>query len=1246
MSKKPFGILFFAFVFLLLGINFALGQGTTSRITGTVTDSSGAAISGAAVTLTNEATNTSQTTQTSDEGTYAFDLIQAGSYQVAVEKAGFKKFVSTKNTVNINQPATVNPALEVGDVGATVTVESTVEQVQTGSSGNIGSTIEQRTLESLPIVGVRGRNPLSLLNFQPGVVNGANTGGGVHVNGSRDRAFNFTLDGIDINESSTGGSNFTPLRPNPDSIQEFQVVTSNFTAELGRSSGAQVTFVTRSGTNSFHGTAFEFYQTPELNANEYQSNLNGRPKNQFVQHIFGGSFGGPIIKNKFFFFTNLQLLRETDSALSYRPVYTETARSGIFRYVVGGQNAPAGATGATVDGNGVSLLPNCSATVTTACIATYNINASSAAGTGNPTATGVDPTLAGILRAEPLPNNFTGGSAPGGGSCTSDGLNVGCFLFNSPQRERQYDFVSRFDYKFNQNNSLYVRYAQGRQNSFGDSGNGGRPVFPDSPNLVDTFRNPKNVAINYLLKATPNITNEFIFGVNSFGFLFETPQPDANFPFAFNLAATPNINFSSNARSVRTVQFVDNVTWVKGNHIVKGGINFRRARALDDRAGVGGGINQIEPVVRFDASSSTFGAFGLPGNVNANDIGRLRSTINDFLGRIGTYRQAFVSDPANPSQFAPAGTRYTFSANYPEYDFYAQDTWRARPNLTFDLGLRWEFKLAPTSNERPILVPNKGFTPDAPAANDLRFTEGKLFGNDLNNLSPSIGFAWDPFKNGKTSIRANYRLAYDRFPSFLFSSSIFQSTPGNVYVSPAESSFITGANLFRNGLPDLTPKTTPDILRQPAAFGTDSITLIDPNLKFPEIHQYALSFQRELFADTVLEINYIGKHGTNLFGGYDANQVNLRASDPRCPGETFISAFQAVQNSTAASAPNGVCLINYLVGGTNTAANTATFRTRFASQLTQNSVANVAGTFAQQSGTTAGSASASLTANGFSPFFFQRFPQYAGALNVLDSNDVSRYNGLEFILKRRINSGIGFQVGYTLSKSKDTRSFDPTFSTVSRANAQSASSTPFDINNRRLNYAPSDFDRRHVLQATYVFELPLGRGKRFANDLPRALNALVGGWQLSGNLLWSSGRPFTVYSGANTFSNVVQSTVDCNGCSRHQGQLIQAGTPATNYWFDPANLSIFSIPAAGSNGNTGRNFFIGPRYFQTDASLSKRVKFNERFNMDLRIDASNLTNNPSFDIPTATFTSSTFGRIRDSVVSSSRRMQISVKLNF
>ncbi len=1251
MRKERFLTSFalFAIFFALATTTFA--QGTTTRITGIVTDTAGAPVAGASVALKREGTGIILTTQTSDSGGYVFDLIQAGTYEIAVEKPGFKKFVSPGNAALINQPATINVALQVGDVSGTVTVVGAAEQVQTASSGNIGGTVDQRSIESLPIIGTRGRNPLDLLNYQPGIVNGANTGGGVHVNGSRDRAFNFTLDGIDINESSAGGSNFTPLRPNPDSIQEFQIVTTNSTAELGRSSGAQVTFITRSGTNQFHGNLFEYYQTPRFAASGYNNNLNGRAKEQFVQHIFGGSFGGPLfnpgfgegtpiglLRDKAFFFVNLQLLRAYDTALVTRAVYTQSARSGIYRYVSGNnttvtpnvplQNAVAGTAFPSVTSSGTPVYAPCAVVPVYPCMNSTNFAANSALLT-------FDPRTSAVLNAMPLPNNF---------SSVGDGLNTAGFDFASPQHEKQFDFVTKFDFKINDKNSFYIRYAQGQQNSFGDSGNGGRPVFPGTGDLVDTFRNPKNLAINYRWAPTSSVTNEFLLGLNMFAFSFNTPVPDSAFPYAFNLASTPKTNFTYNARRLRTWQFVDNVTWVKGKHILKGGINFRFGRQIDDRSSVAG--TAIEPIVSFGAPSTTFGIYSIPRlatasvqGIQSNDLTRFRSTISDFYGKIGSVSRAFVSDPNNPGLFAPAGTRWSYTAFYPEYDFYFQDSWRAKSNLIFDLGLRYEIKLSPTSDGRPVLAPDKAFTVGAAPANNLTWVEKKLFRNDFNNFGPSVGLAWDPWKNGKTSIRANYRLSYDRFPSQLFAANIFQNAPGNTNQATDQMGFVQGGGLFRDIDPiiaRLAPTSTTSALRTPGP-SNGSVTLIDPDTRYPEIHSWVASIQRELWKGSVLEVNYIGKRGVHLFGGYDANQINLNATDPRCPGQTFLQAFIVLQGTAT-----DVCLANFLTPGTSTVTGTATFRSssQFGTQLLQNAVASAAQTLSQRTGTQ------SLATNGFSPFFFQKYTQFLGAVNVLDSNDVSRYNGLEIILKRRFSGGLGYQAGYTLSKSTDTRSFDPTFSTVSRGSAQSASSTPFDINNRRLNNAWSDFDRRHAFQATAVYELPIGKGKWLAKGVNSVVDNIIGGWQLAAAMNLASGRPFTVYSGFLTFSNAVQSTANCGGCARNVGKLVQES--GTNFWFDAATSALFrsSLTTPGSNGSTGRNYFIAPYQFQIDASLSKKFKITERVAFDLRVDARNLTNTPNFDIPTATVNSPTFGRIRDGIVNTSRKIQFAGKLSF
>ncbi|MFH1573031.1 MAG: carboxypeptidase regulatory-like domain-containing protein, partial [Acidobacteriota bacterium] len=558
----------------------AWGQGTTSRVTGVITDPSGALVPGADVRLTNEATGISFRTVASVRGVYAFESLQVGSYTLSVELPGFKKAEILGIQVTIGQPTTANVTLQLGETSETVTVTGAYEIVQTSTSGNIGAIIEQKTLQDLPIVGTRGRNPLDLVNTQPGVVSGANTGGGVHVHGARDRAWNYTLDGIDTNETSAGGSNFSPLRTNPDSLAEFRVLTSNFTAEFGRNSGAQVTMITRSGGNEFHGSVFWFYRTPSFNANEWENNINQIGKRQFVQHIPGFSAGGPILKNRTFFFTNMQWLRARESSSTSRTVYTESARNGIFRYVKGGRNQPAGVSGASVDFSG-NVLPGVN-------IGTYNVAAN------DPQKIGPDPTIKSQIALTPLPNDFSAG----------DGLNTAGFNFAALQNEKQYDSVIKIDHVLNSRNTIFGRYSWGHQNTVCDRANSGEPAFPGLPCRVDTYRLPRNLALNWRWSPTSLITNEFVFGINRFTFDFVLPINDAGVPYySLNDITVPRDTRYGNKRRLTTYQFVDNFSYTRGSHSLRMGLNLRLQQHLDQRGSVGG--ENIAPVANFSTSYNT-----------------------------------------------------------------------------------------------------------------------------------------------------------------------------------------------------------------------------------------------------------------------------------------------------------------------------------------------------------------------------------------------------------------------------------------------------------------------------------------------------------------------------------------------------------------------------------------------------------------------------------------------------------------
>ncbi|MCU1257124.1 MAG: hypothetical protein JWO80_9, partial [Bryobacterales bacterium] len=1155
-------------------------------------------------------TGTTFATSTTNTGSYEFESIQPGKYRVTVESPGFRKFDSPDNNVTIGQPATVNVKLEVGSVTDSVEVSGAAQAVQTSSSANIGNVIEEHTIKDLPIVGTRGRNPLGLIDLQPGVIDTqAISGGAVVVFGARDRAWNMTLDGIDNNESSSGGSNFAPLRTNPDSLEEFRVITSNPSAEYGRSSGGQVAMITKSGTNQFHGAGFEFYRTPRFNANEWQNNFNSLGKKQFVQHIFGGDVGGPIIKNKTFFFVHVQALTALSTTAVTQTVYTAQARQGLFRYVPGGRNNPAGSPNASVDPSG-NVAPGVT-------VATYNIVAN------DPLHLGLDKTTQGLVNAAPLPNVFNVG----------DGLNTAGYAFSAPSQERQHDITFKVDEIINAKNTVYARVSWGQQNTNCDGANGGLALFPGGPCQVNTNRNPKNLAFNWRSNPTPRLTNEAIFGLNEFGFIFAQPAADLNkLSFAATNAApvaVPAADFG-NSRTLKTWQFVDNVSYQWNAHALKFGTNLRFGREIDSRGSVGSYNAATDVYFNADIDNTLF---NIPAAINqANDLPAIRSSINFLLGRVGEVQRGFS---------APDGQKFVtgllpFDAHWNEYDFFAQDSWKVRRNLTVDIGLRWEIKMAPTSPNPVMSHPSQPLVGGAAPTNTAQWVSGSLIRNSLADLGPSVGFAWDPFSTGKTSIRANYRIAYDRLNSFLLSSQVFNNLPGLIY-----SYDDTSLGQKDTRLPSVSPvqppaNVTPASFKTPIPYSSASIAVMDPNFKIPTTHQWDISFQRELWKGGVFEADYIGRRAYHLLGAYNANQPNLFA-----PG--VLDAFNTVKGGGQSDLLNNLFSADSRITTGRTASDM--IRSQYSTQLGLNSYAAILSALGTRVQTTPNGPRNVTSLSGAGVFAVIPFPQFSGGVTVIDSNDFSTYNGLVLQYQQRYHNGIQFQFSYTLSKALATRDFDPTFTVVGTQNSQSASSTPFDINNRKLNYGEPQYDHRHAFQAHGTIELPFGQGKAFAHNVPAALDRVIGGWEVAPIFTYYSGRPFTVYSGSNTFGSVVQSTVNCNNCSHDLGSVQDYN--GYKWFFNPdTQKSLFSAPAAGQFGNTGKGYFFGPRFIDIDMAFIKRIRIRESINLELRADGTNLTNTPSFGLPTATLTSSLFGRIGSGVESSSRKFQMGAKLNF
>lgn len=1231
---------------ILLSLSIAWSQTGTSRIAGTVEDSSAAALSGARVVAINEGTSVSSLTTTNSAGGYSFESMPPGAYTIRVESPGFKTFVSTGNVLTIGQPMTVNAKLSIGAINEKMEVVASAETVQTSTSGNFGNLVDQVAVANLPIVDAKGRNPLDLVNFQPGVVVGANTGGGIHVHGARDRAWNYTLDGVDANETSAPGGGSSPIRPNPDMLAEFRVVTGNATADIGRASGGDVTMVTRSGTNAFHGNVFFFYQTPSFNANEVANKISTPPlpRNQFIQQIGGFSLGGPIQKNKTFFFGNFQFLRTTQTAKVTRYVYTQQARQGLFRYVQVPsscdpnvddcpRNLPANSPGASVDLQG-NVLPGVN-------VGTYSVAAN------DPQQLGLDPDMQAFVNKTPLPNNFTVG----------DGLNFAGFDWIPSEKEDQKSYLIKLDHTFNERHSVFVRWMSGHQNTLGDIVNAGQPAFPGSPNWVNTYRVPRNLAINWRWIPSDHSTNELVLGMNRFGFNFANGDPNVskNPPFVPNiLAQDPNGVLNSlplhndlgNARELTTYQLSDNFSLAKGAHTLRWGGQILYQRHIDNRGNVG--IFDANPLVYFDTNTNPVDptAFNIPTGVNSvYDLGTAQGTINDLLGRVGAIDVGLVG---RGNQWAPAGTFFNFDSRFPEYDLYFQDNWKIRPNLVLDAGVRWEIKMSPRNPHNLILHPDHPMVSGAAPSDTISWVPGKLYNDSWKNFGPSVGIAWDPKGNGKTSIRANYRLAYDRINTFVVSSYIIQNLPGQTY-SYENTLFGFNGGRLRDGLPPYTPdpSITPVSLRTPPPFSTNYTTVMDPNLTTPRTHEWGLSIQHDLPAKLVLEVNYIGRHGSNLFGGYDANRHEIQSNG-------FLNAFKQLQanNFTGDSPLINSLLANYQYLGGQTGSQF--IQNNFGGSLALNSIGPIA-KFINQA--TDANGNQLIATEGFSPFFFTPFPQFADEVDTLDTHDWSNYHGLEVQLQRRFSAGLQFQASYTYAKSLDTRSYDPTFSTVPTGSYQSSSSIPFDNTDRRLNYARSDFDRRHALQGDWVWDLPFGRGRQWLHPENSVLNHIVGGWQISGIFTLQSGRPFTVYSGAYTFNDTVMTPASCDKCSPSMGRLNWQdgnGNPAkpfsagaSLYYFTPQQQALFYQPAPGQLSNIGRNYFNLPHNFNVNLGIAKNFKITEHQNFEIRMDVQNLTNTVIYDTPlSARVTSGSFGYMEGQTFNGARKMQLAGKYTF
>ena len=1299
-------------VLLLLGVSFVSAQVSTSSITGAVTDSSGAMVVNAKIEAKNDDNGVVFEQHTTGAGTYTFSSLTPGSYSITVTMAGFRTFTSTHNILTVGTPLVVDVTLKVGAVGESVeVVESNYQRLET-SNATVSDVMDTKQVQDLPL---NGRNPLALLTLEPGVVqrttNGA--GSGTHVFGSRDRAHNVTIDGIDANESTVPNPQGNIQRLNPDNVEEFHTVTLGATAEDGRNSGANVIVATRPGTNSLHGSVFYFNRNTDYNANEWFSNYEGRNRPDLKLNEYGFAVGGPIVKNKTFFFGSFQnnQIKQTEPisatnvgiALFGAPtVYTSPARNGMFRFVRGAINVG----GTTVTGNSPLLVdasgnlkpgvPVCSTTITGNCVDTYNIFANDPQGIGG------DPAVLALMNKLPAANAFNLG----------DGLNQAGFNWNPPSQFKGPNYYVRVDHTFGPNDSLFVRWLQ---NTFdtkqGDFLNARPEVYPGFPPLGEVNRLGKNLAISYRHNFSPTLVNEFTAGFNRFAFQFTFGESNPDFPnpqkvpiwaddcvLGSMLNVDPPYCLSPHTqRAITTPQLVDNITWVHGAHTLRAGINFRFYIHNDSRGFFGGSV--VTPIIRFNQNNRQGNFTNIPTTgsgatcatcANSTDINLLQQAIDELAGIPSRIQQAFLANFSNntygSTNFATVYTRAH------QYDSYLQDEWKLRPNLTLNLGLRWEYNPAPY-NAKQALVPN--VFPDGSQGTVTYAKADRWFKNDnIGAVGPRVGVAWSP--DNKTSVRAGYGWLFDtlstfqvtaiagKIPGFLQNCLINIPTATTTGQGPATatSGCVVPPALVANpgaristGFPVTvpTPTITPSAASSPGpqpATQAPAVGAFDANLKNPSVHEWDLTIQRELPKHFVAEIGYIGKRGTHLYRAYDLNQVSIN-------GAGFLDSFNiAMKNRQMGCTPDGTncpagvtgqspTLLLQMMSAANLNRRTADFDTY--------NIGNFAN-FAD--GLTGANA---ITAHGFPANFFRPNPQF-GQIFFQDSGGDSYYHGLFIAARHRFEQGLDFGFSYTFSKSIDDMSVDPTGAATGGGLSTTNSRTPADIHNWRLDRALSDFNNTHVLLANLLYELPIGKGKRLASSAPGWANQIIGGWSYTGIFAYQSGEPYSITSGSLTANGAHVSYAQVRGrLDKGHVQFINgvegpvmynAGQRITNPSdpnFNCVNVTgtqtYFCIPLPGQQGN-GRNIVQGPNFWNLDSGLLKDFGLTERFKLQFRAEFFNVLNHVNWENPrnatsgSPSIRSSIFARtccVTASLPSSAtviaigepnRVLQLGLKLNF
>ena len=1162
------------------------------RISGSVVDSSGAAVPAAEVDLLLPGGKKPLlTTKTSLDGLYHFIGVRAGEFDLAVQASGFVRITLRNVAVNPARETTVSEVkLQLATVTQSVEVSAEAQGV-VSTNAEVAQTISVEQMQNLPVL---DRDPLGLIQTQPGVVSNGNST--TVINGLRTSYSDITLDGINIQDNyiRDNALDYTPNKVLLSQVREMTLVTSNGNAAV--SGGAtELAMSTPSGTNLFHGEALWYNRNNAFSANDWFNNQAGVGLPFLNQNQFGGNIGGPIKKDKLFFFGQYEAVRSHAQTPVDTSILTATARQGIFSYH---------------DAAGTPRQVN---------ILTQK-------------GVAIDPAMQALLNQVPGPQ-FINNNQVG------DVLNVGGYRFNQRSNETRDNVTGKIDYNVSTAHAVSGTYSWNRFNS-------DRPDAENDYSLVPKAYNPTHanfLALSWRWTPTARLTNQVRAGFNLTWGYFLSSQQFGPYLLTGMLYSDPVNEFMPQGRTTNTYSLSDDASYQHGNHFIQFGFNGQQVKVRTyDAAGV---VPTFNLAMGLGQPRTTLQARDLPG-VSATDLGTANALLASLGGFIDGYSQTFNVTSRTSGYAAGAPFVRHFLMN--DYAFYVQDKWKVAPRLTVTLGLRWDLPSVVDERDGLELEPILSGTAEQTLLSNatLNFVGGAagrpLYNRDYRSFAPNIGVAWDPFGDGRTAIRGGYSIFYVNDQGIVAPENMMEANAGLQGISSE-----TGlANRVSTGLPQIIVPSYQVPLQVSANYANDPFTtvgMVDPTLRRPYVQQYSIGIQHE-FRDTLLEVRYVGNHGVQEYRSFDYNQVNINASG-------FLPDFlRAESNGNLAFQQNGVFNPAYNANIPGSQKLTVFPTMPSGGFLTDPTVRGLI-----QTGQVADLATLYQTNALNGPVQF--FPQpYALGSDILTNFSNSTYNSLQVEARHQMHNGMSFEANYTFSKvlsdaDGDVQSRIQHFLDInnpklerSRANfdlthmikADGIYNLPFG-KGHRLHYKPVD---RVIGGWTYSTTMTWQSGAPFS---------ILSGY---GTLNRSSGGRSTyntanVSVGGSALANVVSYQMTGNGPMIIAPSAINPanGSGVPNLGEAPFSGEVFSNPGAGTVGVLQRRMFSGPWTFGMDMTLMKMIAITERQNLQFRMDAFNAFNHATFWAGDQNINATTFG-LMNSMFFSPRVMQFGLRYRF